>query len=152
MRSIAAKILSALSILFLSACATAPQVPQLPTVVTLPNTVSMAAVKAAALETYFADGWNLERESEHMLVFVAENTNFAARVLLGTQYDTKLMYRENFLITQGPNGVTMRVNQAIISNYGSAFEKATPVDGRGGQRLQKIQYAVQGQVVGSTVD
>jgi hypothetical protein len=137
------------TLLLLTSCATAPAVPSLPQVVSIDRAVSLSEVKGVALNVYLADGWALEKESEHMLTFIAENANVTARVLLGSQYDTRLFYRENLVLAPSATGVTLRTSQVLVSNHGSAFERVTPVEGGGGQRLIQIKSALTGENLAS---
>jgi hypothetical protein len=131
-------IVAALALL-ISSCATAPTAPSPPQVVAIDRPVSLSELKGVALNLYLADGWTLEKESDHMLTFISENSSVTARVLLGSQYDTRVFYRENLVLAPSATGVTLRTSQVLVSNHGSAFERVTPVEGKGGNRLAQIK-------------
>jgi len=125
--------------LLLASCAATPREPSPPQVISIDRVVSQSEIKGVALNIYLEEGWTLEKESDHMLTFIAENSDFAARVLLGSQYDSRVFYREQLVIASTPNGVTLRTSQSVVSNLGSSFERSTPIEGLGGKRLVKIK-------------
>ncbi len=128
--------------LLLASCAATPREPRPPQVISIDRVVSQSEIKGVALNIYLEDGWTLEKESDHMLTFIAENSDFTARVLLGSQYDSRVFYREHLVIAPTPSGVTLRTSQTIVSNLGSSFERSTPLDGLGGKRLIAIKDAL----------
>jgi hypothetical protein len=127
------------SSLLLASCAATPREPGPPQVISIDRVVSLSEIKGVALNIYLEDWWTLERESDHMLTFISENSDFIARVFLGTQYDTRVFYREHLVIAPTSDGATLRTSQSLISNLGSSFERAAPVEGLGGKRLLKIK-------------
>jgi hypothetical protein len=131
-----------LSIFFCS-CATAPQGPQLPPVVTISGSIRIDRVKGALIDAYVAEGCQLERESDHMLSFVKRNDNAFAGALYGSKYDSNVTNREIVTISTTGNTTTLRASQSIVTNYGSAFERTTPTSGSGGRRLAAVKASLE---------
>lgn len=124
-------------ILFVGCATTQQNTP--PPVTYISKSVPLNRIKGAIIDTYTAEGWQLEKESDHMLSFLLQNDNALSTFLYSSQYESRVFNRETVTISEGTDGITLRAAQYTITNYGSAFEKSAPVAGKGGTRLATVQ-------------
>jgi hypothetical protein len=122
----------------------APQQNYSPPVVQISSAVPLNRIKGAIIDTYIAEGWRLERESDHMITFVIENKDALAQFLSSSSYESRVFNRETVTISESGSGVTLRANQEVITNYGSAFERSKPTRGTGARRLDSVRSKLGG--------
>lgn len=112
--------------LFFNGCVTPQNIS--PAYERVQTSASTSQVKSAIIEVYTSNGWNMERETDHMITFVIENKNPIAQFFYSSQYDSRVMMRESVTIMDSQDGVTLSANQVHVTNYGSAFERSESVD------------------------
>jgi hypothetical protein len=122
--------------LVLSGCVTPQNTGPVTTYIT--KAVPLEKVKSEIIQVYTGGGWNMERESDHMITFVIENKNPMAQLFMSSQYDSRVFNRETVIITDSDQGVSISATQTAVTNYGSAFEHSTPVASGGQARLDEI--------------
>jgi len=90
---------------------------------------SLEDVKGVVINVYAADGWRLDKDTNYQLVFLkqVDPTSFAA-MMLSSRYDSTVYYRERITMSKVGDSITLRPQQEIVTNYGSAFERTTPVN------------------------
>jgi hypothetical protein len=72
-------------------------------------------------------GWDLKNQTDSLLIFTRKNTNFGARLLLGSRYDTVPENRLTYTLVENENGIRVFFKAEIVTNPGSAFEQVTDV-------------------------
>ncbi|MCL1981418.1 MAG: hypothetical protein FWG62_10145 [Proteobacteria bacterium] len=92
--------------------------------ISVPANVQLENLKSEIINIYISGGWRIEKESDHIISFIHQSDNMMNSIFFGSQYDTRVFNRETVVITRSNDGFTVRANQEIIGNYGSAFEKA----------------------------
>lgn len=104
----------------------APQQQSETAVAYISKDVPLSRIKGAIIDVYLADGWQLGRESEHLITFIKENKNFMVQLFHSSNYESRVFNRESVIISENGDRTTIRASQEVITNYGSPFEKAEP--------------------------
>lgn len=97
------------------------------------------AVKAVIAETMLARGYQMETETATSSVFIKLSDSVMMDVAFGSNYDRQPYKRVRFSQVQRPDGVRVFMDYEIVTNYGSAFERRTPLNsGKAAQQNQGL--------------
>ena len=86
-----------------------------------------SVVKAELLNRLVTSGWQINRETDSMVVVEKVNPNIMANVLLGSQYDPTTELRVRYTIIPAGNSTRVLADASIVTNEGSAFEQVMPI-------------------------
>jgi hypothetical protein len=85
-----------------------------------------------------SDGWRIEKESEHTVSLIKENKNPAAQILLGSKFNSSVMWRLTINIMQTREQILISAHEDNVANYGSAFERTYSTN-TGGEIIRKLK-------------
>lgn len=93
-------------------------------------------------------GWTLVKQTDNVVVFSSLMTTFTAGLLYGTEFGGNPYYRATYtLVPNGAGSVRIFLSADVVSNYGSAFERAHSADNpRWRQAAQKELATLKVQV------
>ena len=95
---------------------------------------SIDDIKGAFIAVYQQAGWQLQTESANRIVFIIANTDSLAVLLNSSRYDGRVFNRESIVLAKLGETFQVSVNQEVVSNQGSAFERTSPVAAGEAQR------------------
>jgi hypothetical protein len=126
-----------IAVSLLAGCAT-----PMPTASGRPETTitgqSSDAIRAALVNRFLNDGWNI-KNGDTMMLTMEKDAGLAAGMFLGSAFNPTVMKRIRFNIVPQEAG-TFRVvaGAGMITNPGSGFEKENPMEGKAYRQLQTI--------------
>ena len=97
-------------------------------------------VQAEIMNLMVNKGYTLKSSNENLLVFEKTLDSFAARLFLGSSYDTTPNARVTYNIIETEKSTRVVASFIAVTNPGSAFEKITDLNG--GKATQEIQEAL----------
>lgn len=95
---------------------------------------SLDDIKGAFIAVYQQSEWQLQTESSSRIVFIKSNTDSLAMLMHSSRYDGRVFNRESVVFAKLGETIQVSVNQEIVSNQGSAFERSSPVPANINQR------------------
>jgi len=76
-----------------------------------------------------AKGFSLSQDTQSSLVFVKEIANMMAAAHVRSRYDDPVMERARFTFAPQAGGLRVFLTEELVTNYGSALERTTPLIG-----------------------
>lgn len=108
---------------------------------------SSQKVRSAIIDRGMSLGWTLERESASSIVFLRTTSNPLAKVLLASNYDTRVLDRIRYTMASLDGGIKVYCSIELVGNHGSAFERVTPINHNNyKQAMQKGLEAIKAEV------
>lgn len=92
--------------------------------VTIPK-VNKKQVTDALVSEMMTRGFTIKTSSDYNIVFTKLLDNMTASLLFGSRYDSNPEHRASFMLVESSAGVRIVLTNQIITNPGSAYERAT---------------------------
>lgn len=85
------------------------------------------AVKSVVIGVLMNLGYTIRTDSQFQVVFERDPNNVLASVLLGSQYDSRILVRISVAFMQSGQTTRVIADFNLVRNPGSAFERLTPM-------------------------